>query len=225
MNFLTKCILLLGTCFLAISINAETVYVKDELYVPLRSGPSSQHRILHKGLKTSTALELLGKNEDESWINVKTSGGLEGWIPSQYIISTPTSERLLTKAKQDLANLNKTYSAAKGKLEEVSAELDKTKAKLRSTESAQQKSTMELHRIRSISSGAIELDIKYQKLLEDHELLQTENDTLNAENESLKSDQRFSFMFYGAALVLIGMFMSVIIPRLKPKKRHSEWKN
>lgn len=204
---------------------SQTVYIKDELYVPLRSGPSSQHRILHKGLKTSTSLSVLGKNDDESWVNVRTTRGLEGWIPSQYILAKPTAAIELTSTRKKLEILSKQYAELSNKYKTASSELSKTKKNLRSTESAQQKANMELHRIKSISSGAIELDQKYQALLEEHEVLQTVNDTLNAENESLKADQRFSYMFYGAILIIIGMFMAVIIPRFKIKKRHSEWAN
>ena len=41
---------------------AETVYIRDTLYVPLRGGQSSEHRILHKGIPSGTELELLEVN-------------------------------------------------------------------------------------------------------------------------------------------------------------------
>ena len=218
--------LILFTCFsLALPIHAETAYIKDEVFVPVRSGASPQHRILHKGLKSSTRLEILGRSDDNNWINIKTPGGVEGWMPAQYISTTPTAAIELATAKQNLNRLTQEHSELSDKYKQVSDELAKVKTSLSETETAQQKSTMELHRIKSISSGAIELDIKYQKLLEEHELLQTANDTLNAENDSLKSDQRFSYMVYGAMLVILGMLMAVIIPRLKIKKRNSEWAN
>lgn len=210
---------------LSASSLAETAYVKDELYVPLRSGPSSQHRILHKGLKTSTLLQVLSRNEDKSWIQVQTPSGLEGWIPKQYVISKPTASVELAQVSKKLTRLEKQHADALEQLSDKTKELNKTSANLRSAKEAQQNSTMELRRIKSISSGAIELDQKYQTLLEEHELLQTINDALHAENESLKADQRFSFMFYGALLVILGMLMAVVIPYIKIKKRHTEWAN
>ncbi len=204
---------------------AETNYIHDEVYVPLRSGPTTKHRILHRGLKSGLALERLSKSEDGDWIQVKTPSGIEGWVQAQYISRSPTSAILLAQTKADLKTLKERFSKTQNDLDSEVALRKKTQDTLLSTEKGKQQATMELHRIKSISSGAIELDQKYQTLLEEHELLQTENDTLNAENSSLKNDRRFSFMFYGAALVVLGMFLSVIIPRLQIKKRNSEWIN
>ena len=39
---------------------AATAYISDELTVPLRSGPSGGHRILHRGLPSGTVLEVIG---------------------------------------------------------------------------------------------------------------------------------------------------------------------
>jgi SH3 domain protein len=205
--------------------NAETNYIRDELYVPLRSGPTTQHRIVHRGLKSGLALERLNESDDGDWIQIKTPGGLEGWVQAQYISRSPTAAILLAQTRKELKEISVKYTSAKETLNKEIALRKKTQSSLLKTEKGKQQATMDLHRIRSISSGAIELDQKYQRLLEEHELLQTENDTLNAENSSLKDDRRFSFMFYGAALVVFGMFLSVIIPRLQFKKRNSEWIN
>lgn len=218
---------LLATLFLVSApfTQAETAYIKDEVFVPLRSGPSAQHRILHKGLKSNTQLDILSKSDDNAWFQIRTRGGTEGWLPSQYVQTEATAAVKLAKIENQYAGLKEKHDALSKKFNQVASELKKTQSGLANTETLQQKTNVELQRIKSISSGAIELDKKYQKLLEDHELLQTSNDTLNAENQNLKTDQRFSYMFYGAMLVVLGMFLAVIIPRLKMKKRNSEWVN
>ena len=204
---------------------AETNYISDELYVPLRTGPTAKHRILHRGLKSGLALERLGQSEEGDWVLVKTPGGLEGWVQAQYIQSTPTSAILLAETRNALKSATEKLSAVEKTLKEESLQRKKAQNTLDKTEKDKQQATMELHRISSISSGAIELDKKYQRLLEEHQLLQTENDTLNAENSRLKDDRRFSFMFYGAALVILGMILAIILPRLQFKRRNSEWIN
>ena len=204
---------------------SETNYISDEVYVPLRSGPTNKHRILHRGLKSGLAIERLAESEDGEWIQIRTPSGIEGWAQSQYISRTPTAAILLTKTEAELKEIKQKFNETKSSLDNELSLRKKTQNALSEMEKSKQQTSMELHRIRSISSGAIELDQKYQRLLEEHELLQTENDTLNAENTSLKDDRRFSFMFYGAALVVLGMLLSVIIPRLQIKKRNSEWIN
>src|SRR5262245_31463356 len=42
------------------TVQAETQYIIDTLTVPLRRGPSNQHKIIHAGLPSGTSLEILG---------------------------------------------------------------------------------------------------------------------------------------------------------------------
>ena len=204
---------------------SQAQYVKDVVFVPLRSGPSSKHRILHKGLKSGTKVQLVSAEETDGFLNVQTERGLVGWLPKHYLSGSPTAALLLVGAQNKLQRFETENTALTKETRAQAASLRKLKKSALISETAKQQVTMELHRIRSISSGAIELDEKYQSLLENYELLQTTNDTLNAENQGLKSERQFSYMFYGAMLVIIGMLMAVILPRLKMKKRHSEWSN
>jgi SH3 domain protein len=214
-------------CILALVVSlqakAETLYIKDIVYVPIRSGPSSNHRILHKGLRSGTQLEFISTDEEENWYEVKTQGGIQGWIPKQYLSQTPTAQLKLNQVSKELAKKNTLLKKLRQEVTEKQNQLSSTERKLKNTDSEKTNAQTELAKIRKISSGSIELDRKYRKLLEEHEILLTRNDALNAENSRLKTDQRFSYMFYGAALIVAGMLLAVIIPRLRPKKRNSEW--
>ena len=68
------------------TVNAEVVYVRDVIYVPLREGQSSEDRVLHNGLRSGTRLERLTKNTETGNSLVRTKNGMEGWIPNQYLI-------------------------------------------------------------------------------------------------------------------------------------------
>ena len=48
---------------LAGQAGAEVRYISDELRVPLRAGPSGEHRILHWGLPSGMTLEVLSEDE------------------------------------------------------------------------------------------------------------------------------------------------------------------
>ena len=73
---------------------AETVYVRDTLYVPLRGGATAEHRILHKGIRSGTAMELLEADPESGYSRVRMGDGLEGWIQSQYLVDFPHRRRL-----------------------------------------------------------------------------------------------------------------------------------
>ena len=80
--------LLVGTALMTISQFSLTdeVYIRDTLYVPLREGESSEHRIIHRGIKSGTALERLKINEQTGYTRVQTGKGLEGWLLTQYLV-------------------------------------------------------------------------------------------------------------------------------------------
>ena len=65
------------------STRAETMYVKDVLFVPLRGGQSTEYTLLHKVIKSGTAVELLAENKTTGYSRIRLANGLEGWIKSQ----------------------------------------------------------------------------------------------------------------------------------------------
>lgn len=201
----------------------ETVYINDELYVPLRSGQSNEYRIINRGLKSGTPLTRLEQNEDQSWSRVRTQAGVEGWVPNQYLSENETAAILLSKAQTRVARLEKELQELKQQNSVLSQSNQEIKSEATESQSSSEQLSQELDRIKQISANAIELDARYRELLEKHELTQTQRDSLQAENENLKSDKRLSFMFYGAGILILGMLLSVILPALKPKKRYSDW--
>ena len=83
-------------------------YISDVLTVPLRSGASTAHRILHRGLPSGTQLTILAIDEEANFTQVRTAGGMEGWVRSQYLIGEPiarvklaaTEKRLQSQSRQ-----------------------------------------------------------------------------------------------------------------------------
>ena len=101
------------------TVNAEVVYVRDVIYVPLREGQSSEDRVLHNGLRSGTRLERLTKNTETGNSLVRTKNGMEGWIPNQYLIRQPIAADLLNEAKQRLKVINQEYELALLRIEEL----------------------------------------------------------------------------------------------------------
>lgn len=202
----------------------KIAYIKDVLYVPVRSGDSNQYRILHKGLKSGTKLNIIEENDDKTWVKITTENGIEGWLPSQFISTNKTANLLVDSYKNDAQKARTELNELKTRYTNTDKKLKKESQTAEEYFNENTQLTLELQKIKSISSNAIEMDKNYQNLLEQHELLKTKYDTLFAENENLKADQRLSFLLYGAGLIILGMLLMIILPMLKPKQRFSEWK-
>ncbi len=220
---LNLCFLVIGFMLSANVAAQKIVYISDVLFVPLRSGQSVEYRIINAAMKSGTKLTQLEISEDGEWSKVVTEAGTEGWIRNQYLSDEMTAQLKLNQAVSRLARLEKENAELLAK----NSDLTKQNIELSSfgKKQTQSKNSVaeELERVKKISANAIELDRRYQALLEKHELTQTERDSLSAENENMKKDRSLSFMLYGAAILALGMFLAVILPLLKPKRRYSDW--
>ena len=90
---------------------AQTVWVDDQLYLPVRSGAGSQYRIIENAVPSGTPLEVI-ETSDTGYTRVRTAKGNDGWVSSQYISNTPiaadrlkTVSRQLEQAKTELSSL------------------------------------------------------------------------------------------------------------------------
>jgi SH3 domain protein len=218
-------LLLVGLWVFASGAMAQTVYISDVFFVPVRSGAGSQYRIVHQGIRSGTQMTLLGESSDGEWVNIRTEGGLEGWIPTQYLLREQPARMQLTAAQTKLA-------AATKRAEDLEAELKKLRAEhnsLAQTANTQAKESEqyaeELRKIRALSADSINLNQRYQDLLAKHDLVQTEFDAVRAENDRLKSNKTINQWMFGAGLVVFGMFLMLILPVFIRQKRHSDWVN
>ena len=100
--------LLLTTIILTlISANslAEQLYVKDQLFAPMRSGPSNGHRVIHAGIPSGSALQKLDSQGD--YTQVKTDSGKTGWLRTDYLSPQRIAKDLLKDAQAKIELLSK----------------------------------------------------------------------------------------------------------------------
>jgi SH3 domain protein len=216
--------LLVSGSFFSTSLHAESQgYVADVFYVPLHSGASTKHRIVHRGLKTGTSLTILQTDDKAGFTQVRTQSGIEGWIQKQFISNTPIARTLLKQAQQQRSELQSQLSSISATNESVSTAHDEAQKRLKSLSRQNQSLTGELASIKKISSNAINLDINNRDLLQKSEMLKVEIAELQAENARLSDKSNKDWFVRGALAVAIGALLAVILPRFKPKIRSSEW--
>ena len=216
--------LLVSGSFFSTSLHAENQgYVADVFYVPLHSGASTKHRIVHRGLKTGTSLTILQTDDKAGFTQVRTQSGIEGWIQNQFISNTPIARTLLKQAQQQRSELQSQLSSISATNESVSTAHEEAQKRLKSLSRQNQSLTGELASIKKISSNAINLDINNRDLLQKSEMLKVEIAELQAENARLSDKSNKDWFVRGALAVAIGALLAVILPRFKPKIRSSEW--
>ncbi|MFW5825072.1 MAG: TIGR04211 family SH3 domain-containing protein [Marinobacter sp.] len=203
--------------------HARTVYIDDTLYAPVRSGQGNQYRILHSGLRSGTAVELLDQSEDSGYSRIRTRDGIEGWVPTRYLTNQPIARDRLEAAKKELEQTQATLKEVQDEMDQVSGERDDLSAIKRELEQRVEELSKELEDIRTVSADALNLDRSNRELRQDNEKLKNEVEVLTAEVERLEARKESDFMLLGAGLLILGMFVAVVLPWLKPSKKHDTW--
>lgn len=222
-NVIRACLSFFLLAFFAHSSNAASVYISDTLYVPIRKGQGNQFSILHKGLPSGTRLTLIER--DKNWTKVKTAGGITGWIRNQFLDDKPPAKLQLVSANKKIDALTERLELLKQEKSSLESDFKETQTKLSATERQAKATEEELGALKVVSSSAVESHQRLQTLAQKMQLLQTENDVLKSENESLRRSENTTFFLYGAFAVLLGVILSILLPKLKPNKRNTGWLN
>ena len=208
--------------FAAIASAQETVYVSDKLYVPIRSGAGGDYRILHKGIPSGTELTQLGINDDETWAEIETRGGIRGWMRAQFIQSTPPAamrvselEEQLQQATQERDRLRSSLSNTQSEATEVTGTASELRDQLTAVEA-------ELTEVKRVSAAALELDAQNRTLTTELENLRADAELLRLENVRLQERISNAQIIDGALAVLLGVAITVVVPRLVPRRRRND---
>lgn len=216
-------LLLLTLLTVAGVAQARTVYIDDTLYAPVRSGEGNQFRILHSGLRSGTAVTLLEQSEESGYSRVRTSQGIEGWIPTRYLTNQPIARDRLESANQELEKTKAQLEELQARMGEISDQRDQLSSREEELEQRVATLTRELEEIRSVSANALSLDRRNQELQESNQKLRNEVEVLTAEVERLEAKKESDFMLLGAGLLILGMFVAVVLPWLKPARKNDTW--
>jgi len=209
------------TFFLSAVAGAQTQYVSDQLEVMLRTGPTTQNAIV-RVLKSGTALEVVEQDSDSGYARVKTNAGTEGWVLMRFLIDQPVARDRIVVTERRLKEAREQLTTAREELATLREELSTTSQRLGDAESAGVGMAAELNDIRSASANAVSLRDQNKTLRQRVTDFERQIDELQMENSELRSRDMREGMVIGAAVFLLGMLASVILPRLKPKRR-SGW--
>ncbi|MBD2859127.1 TIGR04211 family SH3 domain-containing protein [Spongiibacter sp. KMU-158] len=220
--YLALCLPLFPLAGSAQAQSSETRFITDQIHVPLRVGAGTKYRIVHRGLPSGTQLELIETDEDNGFSRVKTRSGLEGWLPSQYLSNQPGARNQLEAATAKLERLQTSNQQLREELGDTSQSNSENSALISSLKEENARLSEELEKIKRISANSLKLDSDNRRLLEQNQELTSEVDVLQTDNVRLRENQENEYFLNGAFAVIIGVLITLIVPRVMPKKR-SDW--
>lgn len=203
-------------------VTAQTRYITDINYVPMRTGPGNEYRIIHRGLRTGTALVLLEENAGNGFSRVR-NGEQEGFVPTQYLMDRPPAFRQLPAALEqaqkvaaDNQTLEKMLDEREGQLRDATVELEKAKER-------GQQQQIEMKRLADISAEPLAIERRNQQLVEENEQLKNQLQVLQVENHQLAKDTSLRWYLFGGGTIVLGILLGLFLPMLKVRKKESAW--
>jgi SH3 domain protein len=199
---------------------AETRYVSDNLEITLRNGKGTNYGITRM-LRSGTAVEVIEDDKEAGYTQVRTSNGKEGWVLSRYLMKGAAARDRLAAAEKKLAELeldNRKKETAMTALTEEKAALAK---QLASLEGQSRNVSQELSEIKRTASSALAIDSENKDLKSRVVSLERQLQTLRQESEGLRDRTARDWFMVGAGVVLLGIIVGLIIPRIRWRKKSS----
>jgi SH3 domain protein len=199
---------------------AATMYISDELTVPLRRGPSNGHKIINAALPTGLALEVLGEDSAAGFTQVRTPNGTEGWVPTQYLVNQPVAKDRLTAALKRVETLEAQLKSTRENFQDVRGARTEIESKASALTKENQRLQTELAEIRRVSATAITQFQENKQLKTDNASLQAQVTQLSDEVQSLERNAMLRWFLAGGGLVLVGLMLGAWI---KSRPKRSTW--
>lgn len=222
---ITKILLLaVSLCAATLSshLHAQNIqYISDKQYIPVRRGAGNEFRIIHRGLPTGTKLTVSEISDDGEWAQIATDGGTSGWIRAQYLMQEVPAQQRLEEVMRRAEQAGGLTEALQLELSELTSERDELMSTVQQREEQLAITSDELSQLKQISGQAIQLDTDNKRLIVDGENLRSQLDMLEAENQRLQDKVRSEDFMNGALAVLLGVIITLVVPRLWPKRRKS----
>ena len=207
---------------LSTAASAQDVrYISDKQFIPVRSGAGSDYRITNRGIPSGTRLTVKQTSPDGEWAQITTDGGTSGWVRAQYLMADMPAANALRAAEAKLTSLTDANQALQAELTALKSEQVELLNNASSTDSSLRSVSEELAQLKQISGNAVQLDADNRRLVEETENLRAKVDMLDAENNRLNDNLSSEAFMDGALAVLLGVIITLVVPRLWPKRRKS----
>lgn len=210
-------VLLLG---LVTTAMAETRYVSDRLDIQMRTGKGTKFRILRM-LPSGTALEVLKTDKETGYTRVRAPGGVEGWVLTRVLMKGQAARDKLADAEKRLASLELENRKLSSSFQTLKTEKGSADQELGKFDKENRKLSQELDNIRRTASSSLAIDAENRELKSRIVAYERQVQSLQQENSGLKDRTARDWFMVGAGVVVLGMIIGLIIPRIRWRKKSS----
>ena len=211
-------LLLIVGLFFAHTASAQSAWVSDEFEVTLRTGPITSNAI-ELMVSSGTELQILGEDPEAGYTQVRTNGGTEGWVLTRYLMEEPSAREQLANLTQQLTNANEEGASMGSQLGAIRDEYDTANRTIRELESDNADLQNQLEEISSKAANTLAIDRQNQDLQQKLTDAEIQVSVLEQEKERLVSQSNRNWFIAGSAVLVAGILLGLLLPRMKFQRR------
>jgi SH3 domain protein len=197
---------------------AEPAWVTDQFEITLRSGPSTSNAI-QLMVSSGTRLEVLQRDADAGYTQVRTQGGTEGWVLTRYLMSEASAREQLERLTGQLTNATSRGSSLNSQLSAIRGEYDSANKQISSLEREKAAIEKELAEIKRTAANVLAINDQNKSLMDQLAAAQIRADTLEQENRVLASQTTRYWFMAGGLVLLVGIVLGIWLPRIRWQRR------
>ncbi len=202
------------------SFAANTVYINDQLEVPLRSNKTLQSNIL-KMLPSGAKLEIL-RTDNDGWSNVKINN-ITGWILSRYLMNQPSAREQLVKVEHALNSIKIKHSRLNERFKEMQSKNKKLTIDFKKVKIDKNRAVKEIQHIQDTYKTSLKLEHNNQKLKQEIIQLKSESQLLKQNLEAASEQSSRNWFMLGAFILFLGILIGFLLIKFSAKKRPSNY--
>ncbi len=196
---------------------AETLYIRDTLYLPLRAEPINDSELIRKGLKSGTPLESLGALTDNGyrWVRFEEDNGnlVEGYIQDQYLVNQPIARTQLETLTASLEAATQEANMAGAALNEAIAVRNNALNDAETSREQLRLANDEIARITALSVDAISLAAALDNAQQRARQQTTELAMLQTQQATLSQKVEQRWFLIGGGIVFSGALIGFWVSR------------
>ena len=199
---------------------AKRAYVTDSFQITLRSGPSTDNKVIMMP-SSGQAMEVLEEQEGWSHVRLLTDGDSpkEGWVLNRYLIFRQPWEMQTQYLRQKNDELTEKYNEMKKQLDEALNEKRGLTGSLEQNTEAFQRLQKQYDALKQGAEGFLKLRSSYEAAKKSLTTVTNEIQKLEQENEELRSSQINRWFATGALVLLCGLLIGLLVGRQQKKRR------
>lgn len=204
--------------FVAAAASAQSAWVSDEFEVTLRTGPSTSNTI-ELMVPSGTQLQILEEVPESGYTRVRTGGGTEGWVLTRYLMDEPSAREQLEMLSRQLTDANEEGASMDAQLGAIRNEYDAANRMIRGLEADNAELQGQLQDISSRAANTLAIDRQNQELQQKLTDAEIRISVLEQEKDRLASQSNRNWFITGSAVLIVGVLLGLVLPRMKFQRR------